>query len=92
MKIGFWNIAGQTNPTVKDLIYEWTTIHDLDIIVLIECKISVFDLLNSLNRGKSLIISLLPPIATVPISKFLQNWRVNFQNPLPKKDAARHEE
>lgn len=52
MKIGFWNIAGQTNPTVKDLIYEWTTIHDLDIIVLIECKISVFDLLNSLNRGK----------------------------------------
>jgi len=52
MKIGFWNIAGQTNPVITDLIYEWTTIHKLDIVVLIECKILMFDLLNSLNRGK----------------------------------------
>jgi exonuclease III len=50
MKIGFWNIAGQNNPFVSDLIFDWSRAYDLDVIVLLECKIPEAALLFSLNR------------------------------------------
>ncbi len=51
MKIGFWNIAGKNNSLLNDLIFSWSKIYDLDLILLLECKISNVRLLESLNRG-----------------------------------------
>lgn len=52
MKIGFWNIAGQNNPLIKDLIFNWSLSCDLDAIVLLECEISATDILLSINRSQ----------------------------------------
>lgn len=54
MKIGFWNIASKQTVELNDLIFHWSQIFDLDILLLLECNISKVKLLDSLNRdGKS---------------------------------------
>ena len=85
MKIGFWNIAGQTNPTVKDLLYEWTSFHDLDIIVLIECKISTFDLLNSFNRGQHSIYFFSPSYRIGSYFQVFTKLKSEFSKPIAEE-------
>jgi len=52
MKIGFWNIAGNSSPALQTLVEGFAQENDLDIMVLLECKISETSLLQGLNRDK----------------------------------------
>ncbi len=53
MNIGFWNIAGNSNNRLKDLIYSFANDENLDILVLLECEIDTTELILALNSHEN---------------------------------------
>lgn len=87
MNIGFWNIAGQNSPLLKDLIYNWSQIYNLDLIVLLECKIPEISVLLSLNQTQPSAYFLSP--SPYPNAYFSVFTKLKSSFSLPIKEERR---
>jgi exonuclease III len=87
MKIGFWNINQNTHAGIKTLIAMWADAHDLDILVLLECKISDPDLEESLNQINMSNYMASPSFLPKPYFRVFTKFDKAYSSPV--KDAPR---